>query len=448
VRGVCAVSDLFRLITLQDPNTRVVLLGVALLSIACALVGTFAVLRRRALVADAVAHASLPGVCAAYFVVGDRSFPAFLLGALAFGLLAAGCIALLRDTTRLKEDAIIAVVLSVFFGLGIAMSRIIQNDPAGSRAGLDSFLFGKAAGMTRQDVLLVGIVALVALALVLALLKELTLLGFDRDFAASIGRPVLLLDLLLLALICLCTVIGLPAVGAILIVAMLVIPPAAARFWSDRLPVVLAVAGAFGLVSGVVGTCLSALFERVSAGPSIVLCAATLFAVSMFVAPQRGVLPALLRRHALRRRILVENLLRALHELDESREAPSPGTLALRRTWTPAQLRRAIDLARRMGYVAPSPSHAPGAPVSLTETGARRAAEVVRAHRLWELFLIDHASIAPDHVDRDADALEHLLPSDAIADLENRLREQGRLPVPLPASPHDLAAQEARGAYQ
>ncbi|GJQ30572.1 MAG: manganese ABC transporter permease [Phycisphaerae bacterium] len=441
------MSDVWRLITLQDANTRVVLLGVLLLGMASGVIGAFAVLRRRALVGDAVAHASLPGVCAAYFVVGDRNFPAFLAGALVFGLFAVLCITLIRAHTRLKEDAVIAVVLSVFFGLGIALSRIIQNQPSGARAGLDSFLFGKAAGMIRQDVLLIAGVAVAILLAVALFYKELRLLCFDRAYAASLGRRVLFLDLLLMGLICLCTVIALPAVGAVLAVALLIIPAAAARFWSDRFVPVLFLAGLFGASSGVLGAGASALAERVSAGPAIAVAAALLFAASFLLAPRRGVLAAWLRRRTLRRRILVENLLRSLYEQDEPSSAGvSVPPLASRRAWTPAQLRQATSLAARQGLIEPS-SHDAAGPVALTPSGRTRAAAVVRAHRLWELFLIDSASIAPDHVDRDADALEHLLPPEVIARLEGRLRTQGRLPGPFPHSPHPVGAEPARDPF-
>ncbi|CAG0992553.1 Manganese transport system membrane protein MntC [Phycisphaerales bacterium] len=434
------MSDFLRLITLQDPNTRVVLLGVALLGAVCGVVGAFAVLRRRALVGDAVAHASLPGVCAAYFVVGDRNFAAFLLGALVFGLLAVLCITLIRNHTRIKEDAAIGTVLSVFFGLGIGMSRMIQNDPAGSRAGLDGFLFGKAAGMVRQDVLLIAGVATAALLLVVILYKELKLLCFDREFAGSLGRRVVLLDLALMTLICLCTVIGLPAVGAVLVVALLIVPAAAARFWSERLVLILLVAGAFGALSGTVGASVSALYAHVSAGPAVALAAAVVFVVSLLLAPRRGVVADIVRRWALRRKILIENFLRAMYELDElaSGGAANPA-LALKRTWTAAQLERAISLAERRRLV-----RREGGRVTLTESGTRRASDVVRAHRLWELYLIDQASIAPDHVDRDADQIEHVLPPEVLARLDERLRSEGRMPgAAVPASPHSWERAEA-----
>lgn len=306
------MSDLLRLITLQDANTRVVLLGTALLGGAAGLIGCFTVLRRRSLVGDALAHAALPGVAVAYLVIGQRSFVGLLLGALCFGLLAVACLAAIRRATRIKEDAAIGIVLATFFGLGIVLSRIVQNQPGGNRAGLDGFIFGKAASMTRQDVAPIAVVAGAIVLFVVLFFKELRLLCFDRDFAASEGWPVLGIDLALLVAVCLCTVAGLPAVGVVLMVALLVIPAAAARFWSDRLIVVVLVSGAIGLAAAVVGTSLSAVLPSPPGamtrgwptGPLIALSAAGGFVVSLLLAPRRGLLAEAIRRRRNRRAAL------------------------------------------------------------------------------------------------------------------------------------------------
>ena len=421
------MNDILRLITLQDSNTRTVLFGAAALGLSAGVVGCFAVLRRRALLGDAVAHAALPGVCAAFLIVGDRSMPAFLLGALVFGALAVLCISAIQRATRVKADAAIAIVLATFFGLGIVMSQRIMADPTGgNRAGLDSFLFGKAASMVRADAMLIASVGLVVVLTVAMFFKELKLLAFDRTFAAGIGRPVGAMDLALMLLICLVTVIGLPAVGVVLMVALLVIPAAAARFWTESLGVMLIIAGVVGALSGALGTGVSAVAEGVSAGPVIALAAAAMFTLA---APQRGLIASWHRARSLRRRILLENLLRALYELDEAAHRNQSdgreGELALKRSWTPSQLSRAIARARRLGLIEPGRGT-----ITLTQAGATAAAGIVRRHRLWELFLIEQAAIAPDHVDRDADAIEHVLPPDLLAQLEARLMELGRQPRP------------------
>jgi manganese/zinc/iron transport system permease protein len=431
------MDDLLRLLTLQDSNTRVVLLGTSILGIASAVIGTFAVLRRRSLVGDAVAHASLPGVCIAYFIVGDRNFAAFMLGALVFGIVAAAFVSFVRAATRIKEDAAIAIAIGGFFGLGIVLTRVIQNQPSGNRAGLDSFIFGKAASMVGSDANLILVIAAAVLAIVALFYKEFKVLCFDRDFAASQGWPAMALDLLLMGLICTCTVVGLPAVGVVLMVSLLVIPPVAARFWTNRLSTMILIAAVVGGLSGVLGTALSAVLpvpEGVTSrgwptGPLITLVATAFFVISLLFAPRRGLVAEQVRRVSLRRRVQEQNLLRAAFEFAEADST--------RQHWTIQDLEVDTAPLGRMlskGYV----ERRPDSTYQLTPTGHEAAAKIVRAHRLWELFLIEQADIAPDHVDRDADQIEHVLPQELLAELEDKLRAMGRLPQGMPVSPHPL----------
>lgn len=443
-------DELWRLLSLRDANTRVVLAGTGLLGLASGLIGSFAVLRRRALMGDAVAHAALPGICLAYFAVGTRSFSAFLVGALISGVFAAATIAFVRAFTRVKEDAAIGIVIGSFFGLGLVLSKIIQDQPSGNAAGLGRFLLGSAAAMVRADAWRIAGVAGAIVACVALLYKEFKVLCFDTSFAASTGLPTGGLDLLLMALICVCTIVGLPAVGVVLMVALLIIPGVTARFWTDRLGSMLLIAGAVGLGSGVVGTALSAVVPTLESmptrgwptGPMIVLSAGACFVVSLLAAPRRGVMSGLLRRWGVRRRVADQHLLRAVYEMLE------PGG-DLRRAWTietlttgrrPGRLAGgSLRRASRRGWLERTPQG-----YRLTHAGADQAARQVRTHRLWELFLIDRASIAPDHVDRDADQLEHVLPVDVLERIEHDLARRGRLPAAVPPSPHPIAGADGR----
>jgi manganese/zinc/iron transport system permease protein len=271
-------------------NLLLVLTGVSLLGASAGLIGCFAVLRRRSLTGDALAHAALPGLCVAFLLVGSRNMPAMLLGALVVGLLGVTVIAALRRYTRIKEDAAIGMVLSVFFGAGVVLSQIIQRLPGGSKAGLDSYIFGKTAGMSSEDVYWITGLSLLTLIAVVLLYKEFKLISFDSDFAQSQGWPVFRLDLMLMGLIALAVVVGLPAVGVLMIAALLIVPAAAARFWTDRLGHMLWIAALIGIIAGVVGTSISATLDRMPTGPSIILSATVMFLVSMLFAPKRGLL--------------------------------------------------------------------------------------------------------------------------------------------------------------
>jgi manganese/zinc/iron transport system permease protein len=272
-------------------NTTIVLLGTALLGAAAGLIGTFAVLRGRALTGDAIAHAALPGLCVAFLAVGEKNLPAMLVGALVSGVLGVAIIAALRDKTRIKEDAAIGIVLSVFFGAGVVLSRLIQNRSAtGSKAGLESYILGKTAGMIAQDVYLIGAVAILSLAIVLLLYKELRLVAFDFEFAKLGGWPTYWLDLLLMVLIAITVVIGLPAVGVVMITALLILPAAAARFWTERLSVMLVVSASFGSMMSAIGTALSSAISGLPTGPVIVLSGMVIFLISVLIGPSRGVI--------------------------------------------------------------------------------------------------------------------------------------------------------------
>jgi manganese/zinc/iron transport system permease protein len=292
-------------------NTLIVLAGVSLLGASAGMVGAFAVLRKRALTGDALAHAALPGLCIAFLILRERNVPAMLLGALATGVAGIMIISALRRWTRVREDAAIGSVLTVFFGLGIVLSKYIQNLAGiGSRAGLDSYIFGKTAGMTRADVYLILLAGAFGLAAVVLLYKEFLSVSFDADFARSLGWPVYGLDLLLMSLVALAVVIGLPAVGVVLISALLIMPGAAARFWTDRLSTLLVLAGIFGFSVGLVGTWLSATFDQLPAGPIIVLTGTALFVTSLLFGTRRGLLARLIDQRRFEQTLAMRQLLR------------------------------------------------------------------------------------------------------------------------------------------
>jgi manganese/zinc/iron transport system permease protein len=272
-------------------NTLIVLGGTCLLGAVAGLVGTLAVLRRRALAGDAFAHAALPGLCIAFLIVGQRSLPALLIGAFVTGSLGLVTVALLRRYSRIKEDAALGIVLSVFFGAGAVLSRIIQNVVSGgNKAGLDNYILGKTAGMIAQDVVLIGGAAALCLVFILLLYKEFQIITFDADFGQSQGWPVVRLDFLLMGLLGLVVTLGLPAVGVVMMAALLILPAVAARFWTERLAVMMPLSCGMGVIMGAVGTWLSAEYANLPAGPAIVLVGTGLFLVSALLAPRRGLI--------------------------------------------------------------------------------------------------------------------------------------------------------------
>lgn len=286
-------------------NTLVVLFGATALGVAAGVVGCFMLLRRRSLVSDALSHATLPGLAGAFIVgvllgVEGRSLPLLLLGAAVSGWLGVLAVQAIARHTRLAEDAAIGAVLSVFFGIGVVLLSVVQAMPAAGAAGIKSFIFGQTAGMRASEALGLGLLALAAVAVVVLLYKELRLIAFDEQFARVQGWPAARIDLGLMALVTLVTVVGLQTVGLILIIAMLITPPAAARFWTDRLSVMLVVAGIIGGLSGLIGAWLSSVHADLPAGAVIVLVATSLFFLSLLFGTARGLLARAIRRARVR----------------------------------------------------------------------------------------------------------------------------------------------------
>lgn len=424
-------DEALRVFTLTDYNTLIVVLGATLLGIAAGVVGTFAYLRKRAMVGDALSHATLPGIAIMFMITGDKSLAPLLFGAAVTGILGVLSVLGLRRFSRIKEDAAIGIVLSVFFGAGMVLVTLVQQMDTGNQAGLNRFIYGKPAGMIMQDTLLICITAAGVILGAALFFKELRIVCFDQQFAATQGWPVILIDLFMMGLLVLTTVVGLQAVGLILVVALLIIPAAAARFWSDELVWMTIIAGVFGALSGYFGSTISALLPRMPTGAVIVLCAGVAFFISMFFAPRRGIVAGLIRHERLRRKIAYQNLLRALVELEEQfgedRRAAFDELFG-KRSWSETQLRRLLSRAVRRRDATTDADRS----ARLTRQGRSEAARILRNHRLWEMYLIRYADIAPSHVDRDADQVEHVLSTEIVQELERAVEQERR----IPPSPH------------
>jgi manganese/zinc/iron transport system permease protein len=442
-------------------------IGITLLGLAAGCIGCFTMLRKRSLMGDVVSHATLPGIGfgfmlmvllgqssavmgrlggllgadgAARFAAG-KLLPVLLLGALASGLAGMGCVLLIRRYTRLKEDAALGIVMSVFFGIGVAVLRMCGEMTHGQAAGLENYITGKAASMIASDAQLLAAAAVAVVVCCALMFKEFALLCFDPQYASTQGFGVVLLDMALMVLVVVVTVIGLQAVGLILIIALLVTPPAAARFWTDRLSSLVLLSAGIGMVSGLLGAMISALAPRLPTGPIVVLVAAVMFVASLVFGRARGLLKRAREATRVRRRIGRQNLLRVMYEAAETRAAAgdsagaalSVDDLLRARAWGASELRRYIASALREHLICVDASRC----YRLTDVGGAEARRVVRNHRLWELYLITHADVAPGRVDRGADEIEHALEPVIIERLEQLLASE-RPQFAVPPSPHPL----------
>ncbi|WP_162052999.1 metal ABC transporter permease [Pontibacter pamirensis] len=412
-----------------DANVRYVTIGSVLLAASSAVVGCFTYLRKRALVGDAVAHAVLPGVCLAFILSGTKNPFILLIGAFITGWLSLICIDFITSRSRIKEDTAIGLVLSVFFGIGILLLTAIQHSGNAAQSGLDKFLFGKAASLVGEDLIAFSVVAVVLLVSTIVFYKELTLLCFDQAYARTIGFPVRALELLLTTLTVFAVVVGIQAVGVVLMAAMLITPAAAARFWTDRLPVMLVLSALMGAFSGIAGAFVSYTAPAMPTGPWIVLIISMIAILSFALAPSKGWVARIIRQRRNRSQMLEENLLKLLYHLGEQKQAYTAvhtlQELLQRRAMPEKQARAGLHKLRNQGYVKKLPEG-----WQLTTQGQRRGQRVVRLHRLWELYLTQYLHLASDHVHEDAETIEHII----TPELEQKLMEELSFPVLDPHS--------------
>ena len=283
-----------------DYTLRNVALGGMLLGIVAGILGAFAVLRRQALLGDALSHAALPGICVAFMVTGSRESLVLLVGAGISGWIATWILLRTVRATKLSEDTMLGVVLSVFFGIGILLLTYIQQSNNANQAGLDKYLFGQAASLIARDVWTFAILGLASLAVVLVLYKEFKLLSFDPEFLASLGLPQRRLDLALTGLLVVAVMIGLQTVGVVLMAAMVIGPGTAARQWTDNLRTMLVLSGLFGGLAGLIGAVISVQANRLPTGPTIILTLTVLVLASILFAPRHGLVAAWWRDRARR----------------------------------------------------------------------------------------------------------------------------------------------------
>jgi manganese/zinc/iron transport system permease protein len=350
--------------------------------------------------------------------------------------------------SRLKQDTALGIVLSTFFALGLLMLRYLQDPARGAskgassgaamQAGLDTFIYGQAAHLRWDQVgVLLGL-GLAVLTVLGLCYKEFKVLSFDPEYTQTLGFRRRALELLLSTLIAITVIISLRAVGVVLTVGLLVAPAAAARQWTGRLGGMMLLAMIIGAASGVGGAIWSQNVWRTPTGPAVVLVASGVVAASLLLAPRRGLIATWLRVLQHRRDVRRENLLSDFYRLGEragdQRRSWTLADLAMVRRQPAGPLQGVLRTLYRDGLVENA-----GGRWRLTHTGLDAAARIVRNHRLWELYLSKRLDLPADHVHRDAEAMEHALPPEVVAELEALLEHPER-------DPHGMRIPSVTGA--
>ncbi len=412
----------------SDVNATWVLAGTILLGISASVIGSFAFLRKRSLMGDALAHAALPGVMTAFILFHANSPLVMFFGAIFSSFMGLFLMSWLPKNTKIKPDAAMAITLSFFFALGMMQLSYIQGLEVAGKSGLDKMLFGQAAAMLPTDLYLLSFVAVAILVTVTIFFDKFRLISFNRVYAQSIGLNMALYETILAILIVTSVVIGLQIVGVVLMAAVLLTPVAAARFWSKNLATMLVIAGLIGGFSGLISANMSYMAPAMPTGPWMVVVLSVLFILSFLFAPERGVIASLRKQHKLRFKVREENILRTLFVLNE--RTPQAG-LALNlnnafsledimksRSVNLSELRKTLNRLRSKSLIGKID-------IKLTEKGKDLAIDLTRRHRLWENYLTEKVNIDPKDVHGQAEKVEHLLTEEQTQQLEKELAFSG-----------------------
>jgi len=429
------MRNIFDTIFFSDPNVGWVLIGMVFMCSGAAVVGVFMYLQKRALIGDTVSHAILPGICLAFMFTQTKDPLFLLIGATLSGLLGLFSVNYLARHTHIKPDAALAIVLSVFYGLGILLLTFIQKSGSAAQSGLDKFLFGKAAALVQEDVIVFGISSLVLITTVIMWYRPLKIITFDRDFAVTSGIRVKWLEGMLYFLTVLAIAIGIQAIGVVLMAALLIAPAVAARYWTHKLNWILILAVIFAAISGMIGAYISYLIPKMPTGPWVVVILALFAFLSLLLGTAKGTILRWIRYIVYRRKMLKENILKCLYQLGEKDgkyDAYRDFDEIRQRRYIPdTDLQRGGRMLASQGFIDQKKQE-----MKLTPAGLTEGERIVRIHRLWELYLTTHLNLPADHVHDNAEAIEHVITPEIEQALEASLAFPTRDPhaSPIPYS--------------
>lgn len=394
----------------------------ALSAMACALVGNFLVLRRMSMMGDAISHAVLPGLAVAFLLTGSRDSLTMFVGAVAIGVVTALLVELVTRAGRIEEGASMGVVFTSLFAVGLLLiERAAHNVDLDPGCVLYGFVeltplhtINIAGWEIPQAAVANGAILLLNILFVGLFYKELKVTSFDPDLATSLGINAKIMHYVLMSLVAATTVAAFQSVGSILVIAMLIVPAAAAWLLTDRLlPMILLgqliafLCAFFGHITSVEAPRWFGYDVDTTTAGMMATVAGAIFLGVWIAAPRHGYATRLLNRARLSMRIVREDILAYLYRAGE-RQTGEAGTVAslgemqsmTRSTW---MVRVGVAVLRRRGQL-----QREGAGFRLTRRGEQAARRLVRSHRLWEGYLVERMGLKPDHVHTTAERLEHI----------------------------------------
>ena len=384
-----------------------------MVGVMCGILGCFIVLRNMALIGDALSHAILPGVVFAFMIVGYSAL-GFFVGSVLAGLVAAVGITWIQRNIKTKNDAAIGIIFTAMFSIGVMGISRISNNPSedGGHLDLKDFLFGSTLGVGNQDLILTSIILVYVLISILVFYRYLFVTTFQPVIAETMGISVRVIHYFLMLLLSFAVVASLQTVGVILVVAMLITPASTALLLSDRLPRVLALAGFVGFISAVLGLFFAVKYDT-TPGPAMTVVATLLYFLAALFSPSKGLVFRWINSRKLKTRIQLEDILKQANKLQKSGEL-TIDKLDNRLGFSKSILKKHLQTLRKKGLFEAKN-------LRLTGEGKEEATRLVRAHRLWEAYLVNEMGLTPEQIHEDAEKYEHLLTEEILDEVDAKL---------------------------
>jgi len=386
------------------------LISSCIVGLMCGALGCFIVLRNMALIGDALSHAILPGIVVSFILVGYSTI-GFFLGSVVAGLMSAFGITWIQRNVNTKNDAAIGIVFTAMFAIGVL--GISEINSKGVHLDLKDFLFGSMLGVGNEDLYLIGAIGIYVLLSIITFYRYLFVTTFQPVIAETMGISVKMMHYFLMLMLSFVVVASLKAVGVILVVAMLITPASTALLLSDKLKSVLIIASLLGLLSAVLGLIISIHWDT-TPGPAMTVVATLVYLLTVLFAPKKGLLFKSIRSRNLSAKIRFEDTLKQAFRLHQKGNL-TQGALQKRLGYSNKILKKNLQLLTRDGLVKIIPN------LILTSAGQKEANKLVRAHRLWETYLVNQIGLTAEQIHEDAEKYEHLLTEEMLEALDKKL---------------------------
>jgi len=389
------------------------LIASSLVGIMCGIIGAFIVLRNMSMVGDALSHAILPGIVVAFLILGYSTI-GFFIGSVIAGLIFAVGITWIQRNVKTKNDAAIGIIFTCMFSLGVMGISYMSNRPGGGvHLDLGDFLFGTVMGISDQDIILTALTTLFTIGSVIVFYRHLFITTFQPVIAETMGISVKFVHYFLMLLLSFAVVSSLRTVGVILVVAMLITPASTALLLSNKLKNVIILSAIFGLLSAVFGL-IAAILLNTTPGPAMCVVATIIYFLAAIFAPEKGQLSKYFNQLNQRKKIVQEDIIKLATKL--SSDSFSIGTLSDKLQLSQSNIKAQIETLKAEGLIQGSDPN-----FKLTIKGKQNADSLVRAHRLWETYLVNKTGLNEGQIHPDAERLEHLLPEEMVDEVDKEL---------------------------